>query len=168
LARIVINNLQDLDRLQTKVKALKAIYPRLQNAATKDAASGVLDEIKTKMKQNNFSDKVIDATHLGKTEILSGFIKQHFISDYVSQNGFDVSNAREEGTTHPNPTFPKKPGGVLRWISKTGEIIFRKKSHPKGMERLLIIERTIKENQDTFANKVSDNLSKSMSKVLGV
>ncbi len=99
----------------------------LEKNAIRDQSEEILDEIKTKMNQENFSDKIIDATLLGKTEKFGTILKQHFISNYVADTGFDVSNAREEGTNHPNPTFPKKPGGVLRWIVKSGEVIFRKK-----------------------------------------
>ena len=168
MARIVINNIQDLEKLQSKLRILKAVLPTIQKNAVKNASDDVLKEIKRQMKQENFSKKIIDATFLGKIERTGSILKQHFISNYVASTGFDVSNAREEGTNHPNPTFPKKPGGVLRWIAKTGDVIFRKKSHPKGIERLLIIERTLLKNQSTINEKISENISDSASRVLGV
>lgn len=167
MVRIVINNVSELRALRSKFRALKAVLPRLQDAAAKDAADDILDEIHSKMRQNNFSEKIIDATFVGKLEQFGSIIRQHFISNYVSETGFDVSEGREEGTDTHN-VFPKKPGGVLRWVAKTGEIIFRKKSRPKGIERLLIIEKTLKKNTDEFGNNYSDNLAASAKKVLGV
>ncbi len=167
MVKVIINTVSDITRLQVKLRALKAILPRLQDAAAKDAAEDILDEIHAKMKQNNFSEKIIDATFVGKLEKFGSIIRQHFISNYVSETGFDVSKGREEGTdTHT--VLPKKPGGVLRWIAKTGEIIFRKKSRPKGIERLLIIEKTLKKNTINFGNNYSTNLAASVKKVLGV
>ena len=168
MARIVINNGSDLQKLQSKVRILKAVLPTIQKNAVKNASDDVLKEIKRKMKQEKFSIKIINATFLGKTDRAGSIMKQHFISNYVADTGFDVSDAREEGTTHPNSTFPKKPGGVLRWIAKSGDVIFRKKSHPKGMERLLIIEKTLKESQTTINEKISENIADSARRVLGV
>jgi hypothetical protein len=168
MVRIIVNNLEDISRVQVKLRAIKSLLPRMQEVATERAAEDILDEIHAKMKQNNFSKKIITATFVGKTEKRGSLIRQHFISNYEADSGFDVSNAREEGTTHPNPTFPKKKGGVLRWVAKGGEIIFRKKSHPKGIERLLIIEKTLATSKEKFKNKIADNLAESIQKVLGV
>ncbi len=168
MVRIIINNVNDLQKLQSKVKILKAILPTIQKNAVKNASDDVLKEIKRKMKQEHFSKKIIDATFLGKIDKSGSIMKQHFISNYVTSTGFDVSDAREEGTTHPNPTFPKKPGGVLRWVGKAGDVIFRKKSHPKGIERLLIIEKTLKENQSTINEKIAENIADSAQRTLGV
>ena len=128
MVAIVINNVTELKGLQKKLRALKAVLPTLQKNAVRNSSEDVLDEIKTQMAQENFSEKIIDATFLGKTEQIGGVLRQHFISNYVADTGFDVSNAREEGTASGVVRRPKKPGGVLRWVEKTGEIIFRKKS----------------------------------------
>ncbi len=167
MVRLVIRNVQELQVLQLKIRNLKAIIPTLEKNAIRNASEEILDEIKTKMKQENFSDKIIDATFLGKTEKFGTILKQHFISNYVSDTGFDVSNAREEGT-RDHTVLPKKRGGVLRWVLKTGEVIFRKKSRPKGIERLLIIEKTLKENEITINSDIRRKLAEAAQKVLGV
>jgi len=167
MARIVIHSLQELSLLQAKFRALKGIFPTVQQNAINEVAEEILDDIHTDMAKEEFSEKIIDATFVGRTDDFGDFKRVHFISNYVSDNGFDVSNAREEGTNHPNPTFPKKPGGVLRWIAKSGEVIFRKKSHPKGIERLLIIERTLQKNQTTINEKIGANIADSARRVLG-
>lgn len=169
MPRILITNLAQLEAFQSRIRVLRATLPFIQKAAIKNYASDVvLDEIHAKMELEEFSPKIIDATFVGPTIIAGKTAKIHFISDYKTDSGFDVSKAREEGTTHPNPTFPKKKGGVLRWIAKTGEIIFRKRSHPKGIERLLIIEKTIKKNQGTALQTIQDSISEKALKVLGV
>jgi hypothetical protein len=120
------------------------------------------------MQLNNFSNKIIDATTVGRLERLGPILRQHFISNYVSENGFDVSKGREEGTIHTKKIRPKKPDGVLRWFGAGGNPIFRKFSKPKGIERLLIIEKTLKRSKDQFRNSYTENLADSVSKVLGV
>ncbi len=167
MARIVINNVHQLQNLQSKLRILKAVIPTIQKNAVTNASDDVLKEIKITMKQENFSKKIIDATFLGRIDKAGTILKQHFISDYVSETGFDVSNAREEGT-RDHDVRPRKRGGVLRWAEKTGDILFRKKSRPKGIERLLIIERTLQKNQSTINEKISENIADSARRTLGV
>lgn len=168
MVRIIIRTPEDISRLQTRLRALKALLPRLEIVATQRASEEILDEIHAKMKVHNFSKKIIDATFVGKTERIGSFIKQHFISDYETDKGFDVSSAREEGTTFTKRIVPKKIGGTLRWFGAGGKPIFRKWSKPKGIERLLIIEKTLSSSKEKFKNKIADNLAESISKVLGV
>lgn len=168
MGKIIINTPADIDRLQIKLRALKAVLPRIQESAAKNAAEDILDIIHSRMEQNNFSEKIIDATTVGNLEKIGGRLKQHFISDYESDTGFDVSKAREEGTASGITRRPKKPGGVLRWIGKNGKVFFRKKSTPKGIERLLIIEKTTQQQKIQFGEKFSDNIAISAKKVLGV
>lgn len=168
MAKIIVRNKQDLENLQLRLRSLKRLYPRLQQLATESASEKLLDEIHSKMKKANFSDKIIDATFVGRTQNFGSILRQHFISNYVADNGFDVSKGREEGTTHTKKIRPKKVGGVLRWIGAGGKPIFRKWSKPKGIERLLIIEKTLKENKEQFKTDISNNLTESFKKVLGV
>ena len=168
MAKLVITSKAQLRTFQTKLKILRKSLPTLQKLALeKTANQDVLNEIHQKMRQNEFSEKIIDATFVGKTEVFGRLLRTHFISNYVADNGFDVSNAREEGT-QDQLVMPKKPDGVLRWTAKTGEPIYRKFSRPKGMERLLIIENTIKEAENDTIQNYQNNLASSVSKFLGV
>ena len=170
MPRIVVRNVEDLKSLQTKLKILKVALPFIQKrAAINYANDTVLDEIHKKMKLNNFSPKIIKATFVGNVEKIGTLFRIHFISNYTApENDFDVSEAREEGTKSGITRFPKKPGGVLRWIGKAGEVIFRKKSTPKGIERLLIIEKTILQNKNSAADGMGEEVGKEASKILGV
>lgn len=169
MAKITINTVSDLKNFQTKIKVLRAVLPLIQkNAVQKFSNDVVLKEIHSKMKLNNFSPKIIDATFVGKTEFSGPVVKTHFISNYVApENNFDVSEGREEGTMD-HTVRPKKKGGVLRWVGKAGNVIFAKKSRPKGIERLLIIEKTIKENENNATVKISNDVAEQASRVLGV
>lgn len=168
MAKIVITSKAQLRTFQTKIKLLRKSLPTLQKLALeKTANQDVLNEIHSKMRRNDFSEKIIDSTFVGKTEAFGNILRTHFISNYVSDSGFDVSNAREEGT-QDHLVRPKKPDGVLRWVADSGKPLFRKFSRPKGIERLLIIENTIKQAENDTAQNYQNNLSSSVSKFLGV
>ena len=170
MPRIVISSEAELRSLANKFKILKAALPFIQKKAVVQVSNDdVLDIIKRKMKLNDFSEKIIKATFVGRTEIVGGKSRTHFISNYVApENNFDVSVAREEGTKSGITRRPKKPDGVLRWEGPSGEIIFRKKSTPKGIERLLIIEKTLKEEQNNAQNSASEVVGKEAAAILGV
>ena len=133
------------------------------------ADEAVLTAIHRDMETNNFSKKIIDRTFVGSVDVTDQGkkITVDFISDYIADTGFDVSKAREEGTSN-HDVRPTKPGGVLRWAEKTGGILFRNKSRPKGIERLLMIEITLQKNQTTINEKISENIADSARRVLGV
>lgn len=168
MVRIVVNNLNELKALSSKIKSVSAAFSVLQKKALDKAANDIiLKEIKTEMRANNFSDKIIDATFVGKTEQIGEKLRTHIISNYVSETGFDVSNAREEGT-RDHVVLPKRPDGSLRWKTVGNKPLFRKFSRPKGIERLLIIEKTIKKNQNTIEEAYENNLAATVSNAIGV
>ena len=170
MVRIVINSVVQLKVFQKKIQILQNVLPTLQKQALdKVANEDVLEEIHSKMRLNNFSEKIIDATFVGKTQKMGSILRTHFISNYVDpKTGFDVSKGREEGTASGVERRPKKPEGVLRWVGKAGNIIFRKFSRPKGIERLLIIEKTVNKAQNEAVTNFQNNLSSIYSKILGV
>lgn len=159
----------ELKTFQTKIRTLRAAFPFIQTKAILTVTQDdILEQMKRKMNLENFSQKIIDATFVGPIVTTPDKIQVHYISNYESDTGFDVSSAREEGTHHPNPTVPKKKGGTLRWEGVGGEVIFAKKSHPSGIERLLIIEKTIKENESQVTTEYGQSLADNASQVLGV
>ena len=165
----MINSLAELKAFQAKLRTLTAAFPFIQKKALEEVATDtVLQQIKRKMRIEDFSKKIIDATFVGKIEVFGNITKTHFISNYVApENNFDVSNAREEGT-RDHDVRPKEKGGTLRWFAKTGEVIFRKKSRPKGIERLLIIENTIKQNEGVATENYQSKLAEFVRNFLGV
>jgi len=153
MTRKVIRTLAELQAFRNKIRSLRGSIARTTKINIERAADeAVLTDIHHAMEQNNFSKKIIDATSVGNIEMNQNSIKVHFISDYVSDDGFDVSTAREEGTTD-HDIFPTEKES-LSWINQAGKRIFRKKSHVSGIERLLIIERTITSNKDKFRDSL--------------
>ncbi|KKN64443.1 hypothetical protein LCGC14_0491860, partial [marine sediment metagenome] len=55
-----------------------------------------------------------------------------------------------------------------RWIGENNQVIFRKKSHPKGIERLLIIEKTIKQFENRSLSLFQDRIAEKIKNLLGV
>lgn len=171
MARITITSTAQLRAFQAKLKILKNVMPTLQRQAVDNVANRkALEEIHQQMRQNNFSEKIIDSTFVGKTEkIGNSILRTHFISNYVDpETGFDVSKAREEGTANNVTRRPKKPDGALRIPLPDGNVIFRKSATPMGMERLLIMKKTVTKAQNEALSEIGSNLSSLYSKILGV
>jgi hypothetical protein len=168
LARLVINSLAELKSFQNKIRTLAAAFPFIQtNAVLEVAQEDILEQMKKKMNLNNFSQKIIDATFVGPIVSTPDKIQIHYISNYEADTGFDVSNAREEGT-RDHFIRPKKKGGTLRWEGADGATHFSKGHEVSGIERLLIIEKTIKENEAQVITEYGQSLADNASKLLGV
>lgn len=167
MTKIVIRNLADLKRLQGKFRAMISSIPTLQKFALERAADeAVLTDIHIDMETNNFSPKIIDRTFVGPIETVGSSAKIHFISDFVADDGYDVSKGREEGT-RDHDVFPKKARGWLTWIDqRTGKRVFRRKSHPSGIERLLIIEKNIAKNKPRFIDAYENNIAASLNQAV--
>lgn len=168
MSTVVINSVAELKIFQSKLRALKNTLPQLQKIAFEKSLNEILlDNIKTEMSQEDFSDKIIDGTFIGKIQEIDGKLIGHVISDFQADNGFDVANAREEGTRQPNPITPKNPDGALRIPLPGGGFAFRKFSRPEGMPRLLIIERNIAKLQNMVLQNYQANLAAAISNFLG-
>jgi len=169
LTKIVIRTVSDLKKLNKKLKSVIVTLPTLRKFALERAADeAVLTAIHRDMESNNFSPKIIDRTFVGESEIIDKGRKiiVHFISDFVSDTDFDVSKAREEGT-RDHDVFPKKPGGWLTYIDpNTGKRVFRKHTHPSGIQRLLIIENNINANKQKFQDAYQKEISTQLNQVL--
>lgn len=169
MAKIVIRTISDLKKLNKKLKSVIVTLPTIRKFALERAADeAVLTAIHRDMETNNFSKKIIDRTFVGQVDVTNQGkkITVHFISDYVSDGGFDVSNAREEGT-RDHDVFPKKPGGWLTYIDPdTGKRVFRKHTHPSGIQRLLIIENNINSNKQKFQDSYEKEISSQLEQVL--
>ena len=168
MPRIFINSVADIKNLNRKLRALKTTLPTIRKfAIEKVADEAVLTDIHRDMETNNFSKKIIDSTFVGPIEVSEQGkrVKVHFISDYVSDDVFDVSDAREEGTTD-HDVFPKDPNGWLTYIDQsTGKRVFRKHTHPSGIKRLLIIENNINANRQSFQDAYEKELSSQFKQV---
>jgi len=169
LAKIVIRTVSDLKKLNKKLKSVIVSLPTIRKFALERAADeAILTAIHRDMETNNFSKKIIDSTFVGSVDVTDQGkkITVHFISDYVSDSGFDVSKGREEGT-RDHDVFPKKPDGWLTYIDpNTGKRVFRKHTHPSGIQRLLIIENNINSNKQKFQESYQKEISSKLEQVL--
>ncbi len=169
MTRIVIRTIADLKKLNKKLKTAIVTLPTLRKFALERAADeAVLTAIHRDMETNNFSKKIIDRTFVGSVDVTNQGkkITVHFISDYISDTGFDVSNAREEGT-RDHDVFPKKPDGWLTYIDPdTGKRVFRRHTHPSGIQRLLIIENNINSNRQNFRDSYQKEIISQLGQVL--
>ena len=152
-----------------KWESLQRTLPTLQKLALEKAADeAILTDIHREMEAAGISKKIIETTYVGNVEIIDGRIARvHIISDYVPDNGFDVGEAREEGTDdHMIRPVKKK---ALSWIDpRTGKRRFDSVGHMvSGLPRLLIVERTISRNSSKFADAYFKNISSAYNQALG-
>jgi len=167
LTRVVIRNVAQLKAFNKKLRSVSAILPRLQTKALENAsADTILNDIHRDMRANQFSEKIIDATFVGPIEQSRNGARIHFISDYVSESGFDVSNAREEGTKSGITRRANNPKGALKIPQTAGGFVFRKSSTPKGIERLLIIENNISKSKQLFQDSYGSNIASSINSMV--
>lgn len=160
--------LAEYKQFTKKLKTLSRIIPRIQEISLEISGEEVLADIHNEMQAKEFSPKIIDTTYVGPIEITQGKEASiHFISDYVAENGFDVGEAREEGT---DDHFIPRKKKVLSWIDpKSGSRVFDPVGHwVSGLERFLIVETTIAKDQEKAKNSYENNILKSYRKVLGV
>lgn len=168
MTRIVINSVAQLKAFNKKLRALSATLTALQEKALEEAATDtILDSIHRDMRAHQFSEKIIDATFVGPIQNSAEKATIHFISDYVSDTGFDVSDAREEGTASGVERRPKNPDGALKIPLPSGETIFRKSSRPMGMQRLLLIEKNILSGNEAFKEKYAEKITSKINQTVG-
>ncbi len=167
MPRIVISSVSDIRKLQQKFRGIATTLPTLQKVALERAADEtILSDIHGDMETNKFDKKIIEHTNVGEITISDRSAQIPFISDYVSDTGFDVSKGREEGTDD-HDVIPKDPNGWLSYIDETtGKRVFRKKTHPSGIKRLLIIKTNVIKGKQRFMDAYKNNISSSLSQVL--
>ena len=75
-------------------------YPSFRLDTATELLNGVmLPEVHAAMRALHFDQKIIDSTRIQNIRVSAdGDIDYQIISDYTSDDGFDVSKAREEGT----------------------------------------------------------------------
>lgn len=139
---------QRITSLRLQLYAFQAITLR------KLANSIILDQIQKRMRDFNFSEKIVTNTIISNIEIKSKTkMTIHFISTLFSDNGFDVALAREKGTKDHmvRPTAKS----ALRWIQE-GVVHFSKGHKVSGMKALHIISDTLDEYEGLLQKQFND------------
>jgi len=116
-------------------------YPRfIKGIAEKIVDDEILKPIHREMKLWDYSQKIIDSTTIKNLFVDDqGFVQFDIVSDYKSDSGFDVSKAREEGTTKHE--LPKVLGRTYSWIVGGFIRAFSKGHYVSGIPKSNIIKR---------------------------
>ena len=101
----------------------------------------ILSKIKESMAEAGYHEKVIRETRVRDVTVdAQGTITYQIVSDYTTDDGFNVGDAMEDGTRRHfvAPRFRKAlRWGNVKWIFSKGHFV-------RGIRRHKIIERTIR------------------------
>lgn len=154
-----IASAQDANQLLFNLVRFEQQLPRfIEDVVQRLAEEEILNPIKTKMKQKNYSQKIIDGTTIENIIVDgSGFVQFDVISEYNTEEGFDVATAREEGT-RDHTIRPRDPKGVLRFILG-GFVVGWSKGHlVKGIKASHIVRDTVKSRFPIFQQKLTEEI----------
>lgn len=144
---------------------IKLQYPRfLETTAIRIANEIILDAIHQRMRARKYSPKIIKSTYIEKLNVNeAGIMDFDVVSDYESEKGFDVSEAREEGTfgVFVKPILKK----VLKWIDQ-GIAIFSFGHFRRGISASNIIDLTVEERLPIAQEQLDQETDKFLDKVL--
>lgn len=153
-----------------KSRQFQITYPRhIIKKAEKHLNEILIPIIKSKMKEKEYSQKIIDSTRIGSIDIDMdiGNITYEVICDYVSVSNFDISKVREETGTVRHFIKPVK-AKVLRFIAG-GFVVGWSKGHwVKGIIASHIISDTMKEQQFIIEKKLQDEADILFERIMSV
>lgn len=131
----------------------------IEDAARRIAQEELLNPILSKMREKKYSQKIIDGTTISQVTVDqgTGLVLVEITSEYDAETGFDVATAREEGT-RDHLVRPRDAKGVLRFVLKTGQILFRKFARVKGIRASHIIRDTFRQRQLIFQQKLTEEI----------
>jgi len=135
---------------------LQLQYPRFIRAEGEKIANKVLlKPLHARMKSFGYSDKIINGTKIANLQVSrTGTMTFDVISDYESESGFSVADAREKGTERHfvKPVSAK----ALSWIAGGFIRAFSKGHWVSGITASNVIERTIAEKTPVVQARVDD------------
>lgn len=147
---IELDSISDLDRFQLRLKQARVMFPAFRQRTMEETAQDtILNEIHTRMRQNNFSEKIIEGTIIRSIQEFPKFVRIWFESKFFAPSGFDVAVAREEGT-RDHRIEPINEDGVLRWVEQDGTVRYSKGHDVKGFEALKIVATVVSRGRSKF------------------
>ena len=157
---------EDNMRLVFDLTRFEMLYPEfIKTVAPKIADEVILSEIKKRMKDFRYSQKIIDSTRIENLQTDNkGNLEFDVVSDYKSELGFDVAEAREKGTIRHfiKPINAK----ALRFILGGFVVGFSKGHWVKGITASNVIEKTVAEMipvaQERLNKETDEFLSRSL------
>lgn len=132
--------------------------------ATTLANQLILDEIQLRMRNENFSKKIIERTYIKNISFISdGVLRINIVSDFVAESGFSISIAREFGTdqnkaNHKHWVAPRVKK-ALSWLAQ-GKRLFSQGHFVSGIKALHIIDKTIDEKKPILIAQLNDEIKK--------
>lgn len=140
---------QSLGKLQRRLSGIKLQLADFRKTKlTEIATNRLIDKIKQRMEVAKYSQSTIESTMIDNVEIFTNpdIYLIRIVSDVFEKGkDFNLDIPREFGA-EPYTIFPKEEGGVLVFEIE-GETIFTAFSDHPGFIALMIIDRTIVEEE---------------------
>ena len=147
---------QDNMRTVFNLTRFEMQYPEFVRVQVpKLAEQTVLAEVKSRMRDFGYSQKIIDSTRIDGLSIDSvGNVEFDVLSDYESESGFDVSEAREKGTIRHfiKPDRAKALAFIIGGFIKG----FSKGHWVKGITASNVVEKTAAEMTPIFQERLNE------------
>lgn len=156
--KLTITKPEDIGNLRTKLRSLKLQLLQFQSITVRQLAnSTILDTIHKKMKEANFSEKIIVNTVVSNIEFRGRTkVMIHFKSELFTETGFDIALVREKTGTRDHKVAPAVKQ-ALRWI-ELGIVKFSKGHEVSGIKALHIIAKTLDELAGTIQLQYDNKL----------
>ncbi len=154
-----LSSLSDIGKVEFNLSQIELFrFDHGRQTLTTLVNQHIIDSMHSSMKSANYSQKIIERTFLDRIEFLgNGDAQIHIKSDYSSESGFDVSEAREKGTKRhkiepKGGTSPAGPPFALSFFIN-GKRVFSKGHYVSGIIASHIIENTIQSNESTVRSE---------------
>ena len=124
----------------------------------------IVDEVHKRMRDFEYSQKIIDETFLSDFRLSDGQIEFDVISNYKAESGFDVALAREKGTSRHfiAPIFKV----ALSWIM-LGIRRFSKGHWVRGITASNVIEKTVDEMMPIAQARLDEDTDTIFNRTMG-
>ena len=153
---MIVTSSEQAEKLLLAIQTLKMQYPSfIMITAKRILNEEIIDAIHRDMAKAGISKKVIERVYLSEPEFLRSKIKFNIISDYKSEDGFDVAFAIENGT-QDHIILPKEKK-TLSWI-ENGKRFFSKGHKVSGIPKRDIIKSTVEKKLPTAINRINDEI----------
>lgn len=168
------SRIQSIGTKKNKPKAIKRLfkvmqiqqqYPQfLEIQGLRIINQEIIDPMQKRMEAEGYSKKIIDSTRVLEINVGGdGVLDYTIISDYESDDGFDVAKGREEGTegVFLRPVFKL----ALTWI-QFGIRLFSFGHFRPGIDETHIVRDVNRENNPIAQEKLDQETDKLFSKIL--
>jgi hypothetical protein len=158
---VEIKTKDDAMELVFRLTRFEMQYPKFaQQKAEELINKYYVDPIRQKMEEKGYSKKISERVRAEFVTIdTDGYIEFDIISDFESDEGFDVAKMMEEGRIAYR-VVPKVKKW-LHWIEQ-GVSIFRKKSDIPRREGDDFINKTLDEMQEEVQTRLSDETDRNL------